>query len=651
MGNYSRDSFIETKNSLNELLGLTAPGDPGIRNYVGVRLQQAVPMLDADWNEEADIRRLELEFVLARAIGNGVPAGSDGFKIASVDPLNANNNNNNFSISVGIIFIKGWLVYNRASTNYNNQPYRNAHGVMPSVDDIQPGSLTGLVYLDAWETEVSSQDDTHLMDNRIGIETCVRLERVWVARIAPLAPGANPLDPNVIPSQQPGHRYYPLATVKRPSGSQINDSMVNDLRRVQLSLDALTHAPLSVYDPVRDQQLDSDRLALMFRGNLDALQSILQLTPEVFVYSGHAVETTQATMALQDVRTQATTFEQQARAGILYREVAFAALQSFFDTQNVMIDRISQFATAGLATGFTSTFLTTYKNDLRGTVANDPNSMKFALQGADIIGAVMAQERLNQDLGAQSNTLPEGTVSLSLISVSPNTNVTANTAFLLTIRVQSFLTSTAGTENIQVIASAGAGWTLAFQDNALTQLTVPVTNHSTQDIILSITAAPGAANTTLSLTARPERRQQLVYQNPPVPLAIGQKILPGAGPIVTMTYQGPVLAPGNIASVSRAAMFGSVSLPFHIVSVSGTSETYQVTVTPQTPVTGWQAPAQPVMPPLAAGASTDINVVFKTTDQGGAVTPVTYRVELVRVTGGANDPQINTIFDLTFQLT
>jgi hypothetical protein len=121
-----------------------------------------------------------------------------------------------------------------------------------------------------------------------------------------------------------------------------------------------------------------------------------------------------------------------------------------------------------------------------------------------------------------------------------------------------------------------------------------VNNQSTQDIILSITAATGAANTSLSLTARPERRQQLVYQNPPVPLAIGQKILPGAGPIVTMTYQGPTLASGNIASVSRAAMFGSVSLPFHVVSVSGTSEAYQVTVTAQTPVTGWQAPAQPI---------------------------------------------------------
>jgi len=44
-------------------------------------------------------------------------------------------------------------------------------------------------------------------------------------------------------------------------------------------------------------------------------------------------------------------------------------------------------------------------------------------------------------------------------------------------------------------------------------------------------------------------------------------------------------------------------------------------------------------------------VVFKTTDQVNAVTPVTYQVELVRVTGGVNEPQTNTAFNLTFQLT
>ena len=83
MANYSRDSFQATNNTLGELLGLVPGGAPGGRNYVSVRLQQAVPVVDADWNEEGDIRRREMELVLVRAIGNGVPAASDGFSITT----------------------------------------------------------------------------------------------------------------------------------------------------------------------------------------------------------------------------------------------------------------------------------------------------------------------------------------------------------------------------------------------------------------------------------------------------------------------------------------------------------------------------------------------------------------------------------------
>ena len=32
-----------------------------LKHYVSVRLQQGVPLLDADWNEQDDIRRYELQ--------------------------------------------------------------------------------------------------------------------------------------------------------------------------------------------------------------------------------------------------------------------------------------------------------------------------------------------------------------------------------------------------------------------------------------------------------------------------------------------------------------------------------------------------------------------------------------------------------------
>ncbi|NTU85869.1 MAG: hypothetical protein HGA45_42155 [Chloroflexales bacterium] len=64
MGNFSRNTFDRLK------------------HYVGVRLQQGVPLIDADWNELEDIRKFELQAFLAWFVGDGVPANNDGFRIA-----------------------------------------------------------------------------------------------------------------------------------------------------------------------------------------------------------------------------------------------------------------------------------------------------------------------------------------------------------------------------------------------------------------------------------------------------------------------------------------------------------------------------------------------------------------------------------------
>jgi hypothetical protein len=55
-----------------------------LKHYVGVRLQQGVPLVDADWNELEDIRRYEVQAFLKWFVGDGVPAGNDGFRIAGV---------------------------------------------------------------------------------------------------------------------------------------------------------------------------------------------------------------------------------------------------------------------------------------------------------------------------------------------------------------------------------------------------------------------------------------------------------------------------------------------------------------------------------------------------------------------------------------
>ncbi len=66
MGDFSRSTFDRVK------------------HYVGVRLQQGVPLVDADWNEAEDIRRYEVQAFLKWFVGDGVPAGNDGFRIAAL---------------------------------------------------------------------------------------------------------------------------------------------------------------------------------------------------------------------------------------------------------------------------------------------------------------------------------------------------------------------------------------------------------------------------------------------------------------------------------------------------------------------------------------------------------------------------------------
>ena len=72
-----------TPSTFNPLLG-----------YVNVRLQQGVPIVDADWNENDDVRKFELRAFLKWYVGDGIPEGNDGFRV--VGGLS-----NDFTLAVG----------------------------------------------------------------------------------------------------------------------------------------------------------------------------------------------------------------------------------------------------------------------------------------------------------------------------------------------------------------------------------------------------------------------------------------------------------------------------------------------------------------------------------------------------------------------
>src|SRR5262249_27523506 len=200
---FSRDTFRLT-NVLGQVLLGQAVANP--RHYVAVRLQQGVPLLDSDWNELEDLRRLELQALVKLFIGTGVPVGNDGFRISSSGDAN------NFSIGAGVILVDGMLAINLALTTYMAQPEQAGLGALTT-----PGGIvdrSDIVFLDVWHDEIAGAGgpdaDARIVNALVGVEPAVRIRRRWQVRIQE---GASDLT-GVIPA--PGHTLLPLALLRRP---------------------------------------------------------------------------------------------------------------------------------------------------------------------------------------------------------------------------------------------------------------------------------------------------------------------------------------------------------------------------------------------------------------------------------------------------
>jgi hypothetical protein len=338
MGNFSRQKTFDA-----------------LKHYVGVRLQQGVPIVDADWNEMEDIRKYELQAFLKWFVGDGVPKGNNGFRIVStagslvlapkkmgesitinedastaadtlgfgpgddsasgsraslmgrkglpsgledgmtlvirvgrrpeetvifrasdfegysIDAVPAEAlaeiineqtkrvtayvDNTDFCIQggngtpngAGRCLVEGWDVLNESDLHYtdqrlyNNDPLAEGWHVSPLPLLAEPDSNQGrsdLVYLDVWEREVDSGEDEKLKDKRIGIETCVRLKREWVVRVAQGLSDETGL-PDFLQDNEifrEGHAYYPLARLTWTwEGGQLTRE-ITDLRRTGLTV-------------------------------------------------------------------------------------------------------------------------------------------------------------------------------------------------------------------------------------------------------------------------------------------------------------------------------------------------------------------------------------------------------------------------------
>jgi hypothetical protein len=199
MGNFSRDTFDVNK------------------RYTAVRLQQGVPLVDADWNELQDVTRNELYL----AILGLVPS------VCSPSMLLTGAGNNDLQLNTGIAIVQGRPALLPNPLRYSTQRYTNAataaaDGVPvtpPLTTPSQP--RTDFVFIDIFEREVTSAEDGSIVNPAIGVETAVRLRREVVLRVSEAGQTVG------IPV---GHTGIMIATINRPAGvAAITTDMIDDI--------------------------------------------------------------------------------------------------------------------------------------------------------------------------------------------------------------------------------------------------------------------------------------------------------------------------------------------------------------------------------------------------------------------------------------
>ena len=212
MGNFSKEPL----QTLLDNLG---------KGYVGLHLEQGVPVLDRDLNLLNDLISSMVRRIVSRYIGNGVAAGDAGFAVRAIPA------DNDFRIAAegpggGVCLVGGIEIFLGADMNYSDQ------AGMPTLSTpgaTQPDPRVDAVYLDVWLEEVDGAEDGDLLNpDDVGIQTSVRQRPAWRVRVAEGLP---------VPAPLPGHTHYPVARFTRPRNeAEIRADMITDDRRTIRSL-------------------------------------------------------------------------------------------------------------------------------------------------------------------------------------------------------------------------------------------------------------------------------------------------------------------------------------------------------------------------------------------------------------------------------
>ncbi|MEV7731567.1 DUF6519 domain-containing protein [Streptomyces sp. NPDC088921] len=192
-------------------------------------MQQGRVLLQADLNELADtldhrLRALGLDVLgpctapldLDADTGSGPVA--TGFRIEADD--------NSFTIGLGRLYVHGLELDNHGGEPRHVEPgLRDLRGQAPVRYEeqpyyLQPPPISGgrhLVYVDAWEREVTAVEDPRLTDPAVGVDTAVRVQTVWQVKVLGLGEDATGVDCATPEKHIPG---WVAATA--PSGARLS---------------------------------------------------------------------------------------------------------------------------------------------------------------------------------------------------------------------------------------------------------------------------------------------------------------------------------------------------------------------------------------------------------------------------------------------
>jgi len=569
MGNFSRDTYRLT-NTLYELL--TGETVTQARHYVGVRLQQGVPMLDADWNELEDIRRFDQQASLRYFFGDGIPADNSGFQIGPVsDP-------NNFTINIGVALVNGMLTLNNLSNlTYADQAARLGINVAPLAPP-DSGVRDDLVYLDIWEEEVGAENapriDTRLTNPVVGMETSRRLERRWVVRV-----GTNTQEIADIPAEA-GHTYFALAQIRRVEAQpQILVGRITDRRRTNLNVSRYLKVPLLVTQGALT--VDSERLAQLFDGLRTTFMNRLE-TETLFVdaVSDHA--RTVVYFSVQHLLQVTATGALQARTLNLNNDDALAVLDTLLTAQQEFLTVLDNH---GNGDAQTDDFINTYSAFLTGSGSD--GGLEEALANHDFIDVYERQQAINVWLSAASGALPEGEILAQFIDIAPVEPLVTGTPYTITLRLTSSVVSTQASERFTVTAQLSSDlWDIDHTGDV-----IELENAGGQGE-LTFVVTPNAANTEAILSALAQaQRNPTGVQSPPAELRLVIGEIPAVAP--TVTYAGPPLNADNRLELNAALLtsgFGA-NVQFALHNSVDVARTYRIryhlTLSGGADETGW----------------------------------------------------------------